>query len=81
MTDDELEIGCAVRYALGRRTYIVPFMCKRVKMHVENGALTKRAMNQIITEIDREEQMNCLGSQCDKDAWLDLRSWLRKRVE
>ena len=78
--DDEnfdLIVIAAFRYALGRRTYIVPTVCNFIK------ANSKHILNQtkeiIITEIieaKNQEYGKSLGDDIDAKEWLNLELFL-----
>lgn len=69
-------IVCAVRYALGRRTYIVSSITDIAKENVDIMQInTKRA---IINSIQQTED---LGDSFDKKKWEELLMLLRNSLE
>lgn len=78
MTDEELIYLCAFRYALGRRSYIVYFVCGKLRELCREGRLSQFAREAIIREIDDYKQMfGSLGSNCDANDWEGLQEYLR----
>jgi hypothetical protein len=73
MKDEELICLCALRYAIGRRTYITGVVADYLltKIHL----LSDTCRQQIIKEIQEADD---LGGGCDKEAWENL---LKKAIE
>jgi hypothetical protein len=71
-TKDDLNmlITSAVRYALGRETYIVDWTCELVRKYMDH--LTENTLETIVRDIQREKERDNLGMDCDKDDWKDL---------
>ena len=69
MSDYEHIIICAVRYALGRMTYIVNLTVNYVLKDIEENKLSKRCLSVIKQDI---EYTNDLGMECDKKDWQRL---------
>lgn len=64
---------CAVRYALGRRTYIVDWTCSFI---IKNAhLLTERDKKVIIRDIKEQERFG-YGDKCDEKDWLKLLKFL-----
>ncbi|HEC91572.1 MAG TPA: hypothetical protein ENI51_01035 [Candidatus Atribacteria bacterium] len=76
MNDEELILLCALRYALGRRSYIVGVVSNYIRKKMEN--LSFVAIGNIIDEITKAEKENGLGSKIDKEEWLNLRRTLNE---
>lgn len=75
MSNDELIIVCAVRYALGRMTYIVSVVCDYVAS--KKDTLSQNCINIIIRDIEEEMQRyhnsgHTLGMECDEKEWVKL---------
>lgn len=75
MSIEEQILICAVRYALGRMTYIVDDVCKYVAS--KKDSLSKHCKNVIINDIEEEIAMyHRLGRTCgmvsDELDWLEL---------
>ena len=81
MTTDELIITCAVRYALGRQSYIVGVVSDYVanKRKVLSDSCKKIIMQDIKEEIEfYHRQGLTLGMKCDEQAWLNLLTRLKE---
>ena len=66
MSDYENIIISAVRYALGRMTYIVNLTVNYVLKDIEENKLSKKCLYIIKKDI---ENANDLGMECDKKDW------------
>lgn len=80
MTGDEQILICAVRYALGRRSYIVGYVTEYVKYKIK--ALSKECINIIIRDIEEELERyhnagQTLGDDCDEKDWCRLLELLK----
>ena len=60
---------CAVRYALGRRTYIVDWTCEFITNNLH--LITEKDKNVMIRDIKHQERYG-YGDDCDKSDWLKL---------
>lgn len=71
MSDFELILMCALRYALGRRTYIVGVVADYITKELPN--LSNACISNIIKDID-ESRTNFFGDSdaCDKESWTHL---------
>lgn len=67
MTDYESVLICALRYALGRRSYIVGIVTRYII-----SELPKLSMKFKKIMIDDIEQALYYGDDCDKDDWMRL---------
>lgn len=70
---------CALRYALGRRTYIPKTVAEFIKEYPE--AIDSRVKMVMLKDID--EYFDCRGTyykddEYDYETWLDLKKWLEK---
>ena len=84
MKPEEMILICAVRYALGRMSYIVHEVCQYVTFTRKN--LSKECIKIIIRDIEEELEMyhrsgNLLGMECDEKEWLKLRDLLKEGLE
>ena len=84
MTNDEQILICAVRYALGRMSYIVGVVCQYVMFGRKK--LSHQCIDIIIRDIEEElERYNeagfKLGMECDERDWIALRDILREELE
>ena len=69
MTDYEHIVISAVRYALGRMTYIVELTVNYVLEEIENDELSDRCLNVIREDIKKAQNY---GMDCNKAHWLKL---------
>lgn len=77
MTDYEHIVISAVRYALGRMTYIVELTVNYVLEEIENDKLSDRCLDVIRKEIKKAKD---LGMDCDKEQWLKLLSRIEEVI-
>lgn len=68
----------AVRYALGRRTYIVWDTVNYIKHVLPH--LQRNDINVIYTDIVEAESENRLGDDCDVEDWLSLKKCIEDYV-
>lgn len=73
--DAYLFLVSAVRYALGRRTYIVGWTCEQVRKIAPK--LTADQQSVLIRDIAKCDDY---GHECDKEEWLSLLAWLSEQV-
>ena len=75
MSHEEQILICAVRYALGRMSYIVGVVAEYVS--VKQPGLSKECINIIIRDIEEELERyhkcgQLLGMECDERTWVRL---------
>lgn len=75
MSHEEQILICAVRYALGRMSYIVGVVAEYVA--VKQPELSKESINIIIRDIEEElkrhhDAGHTLGMECDERTWVRL---------
>ena len=75
MNSEEQILICAVRYALGRMSYIVGVVPEYVA--VKQPELSKECINIIIRDIEEELKRyhdvgQTLGMECDERTWMRL---------
>lgn len=75
MSIEEQILLCAVRYALGRRSYIVGTVCEYVRLNRQK--LSEQCVNIIIRDIKEESERyhragQTLGDDCDERTWINL---------
>jgi len=70
MTDIEHMYCCALRYGLGRRTYITSV----ISSFLLKQKLSKKCIHIMIQDIEREDN---LGDECDKKNWNKLLNHLQ----
>lgn len=78
MTDYEMVLICALRYALGRRSYMVGIVTNYIDAVIRLGGLSDICKAAMITEI---EQTPDYGDECDKADWLRLLEKLKGEIE
>lgn len=84
MNTDELILLCAVRYALGRRSYMVSTVAEHVALNL--GKLSKYCVDFIIRDIEEEIEFyhrsgHTCGDACDERVWLNLLEKLKSEPE
>lgn len=81
MTPDEQILICAVRYALGRMSYIVGVVCDYVKS--KRNELSDNCKNIIIKDIEEQLEFyhragHALGMGYDETQWVELHNILKE---
>lgn len=84
LSTPELEtlIVCSVRYALGRKSYIVSDVCSLTKKFWEAiPKSTKLVIRKAISEaIDfAAKKSSLVGMKCDHDNWVELLEWTTEK--
>lgn len=74
MSDYEHIVISAIRYALGRMTYIVELTVNYILQEIEDNKLSDSCLNVIREDIKSTKNY---GMDCDKKQWLKL----LKRIE
>lgn len=74
ITDYEHMLISAMRYALGRRTYIVELTCRYIELQIPR--LSDRCKDVMIKDIESE---NNYGDECDREDWMRLLEKLKNR--
>lgn len=80
MAPEEQILICAVRYTLGRMSYIVGVVCDYV--YFKRKTLSRECINIIIRDIEEEMERYhgsgaLLGMECDERTWSRLLEALR----
>lgn len=77
VADDDLEciIGCAMRYALGRSTYMPSLVCDFIKKHLD--ILSKKSLEVMIRDI----VIDLKSDTPQADVWQSLKSELEGRLK
>lgn len=78
MTDHEQIMVSALRYALGRRTYIVGDTHRYISRHIPD--MSQHCKNVMIDDI-KNQRLFGYGDDCDKEDWMHLLSELRGEGE
>lgn len=81
MSDEELILMCAVRYALGRQSYIVGTVVEYVAR--KRKILSDNCIKIIVDDIDEQMRFyhsmgQTLGMECDERRWFNLLFILRE---
>jgi hypothetical protein len=72
--NEEIVLICAMRYALGRRTYVVGSVCSELKKHYNEFSITSR--KKIVKKIeDYQNEYGIIGSKIDDIEWNKIK-WL-----
>jgi hypothetical protein len=74
---------CAMRYAIGRRTYACSIVANFIKARWRDLDVTHRSLllRDLNEEIERKKRgVGCLGSECDEKVWRELYSWMEQHA-
>lgn len=77
--NEDILIGCAFRYALGRRTYVVDSVCSEIERRVADISLKTR--HRFIKEIDEAITEERAGMQMDIDRWNKCRDIITESLD
>lgn len=77
MTDYEHMIVSAVRYALGRMTYIVEITVNYVLQEIEDDKLSDQCLSLILSDIQNTRDY---GMNCDKEQWIKLLNRIKEVI-
>ena len=84
ITPDQIDffgavLNCAVRYCIGRMTYMPGLVTDWIMQHC-HGLLTAKTLGVMKRDIDeaRTKPYLSLGDSCDVVTWLKFRDWLEK---
>lgn len=76
---DELAM-CAVRYGLGRTTYVSHSIPDAIRCHLTN--ISSFALSNIVRDIGRyKEEYGQIGWDCDDKSWLTLKGELEHEIK
>lgn len=70
-------LNCAVRYCIGRMTYMPGLVTDWIMQHC-HGLLTGKTIFVMKRDIDEARERDGLGMDCDVETWLKFREWLEK---
>lgn len=70
-------LNCAVRYCIGRETYMPGLVTDWIMEH-SHGMLTDKTIGVMKRDIDEARGHDGLGMDCDVRTWLKFRDWLEK---
>lgn len=68
----------SIRYALGRKTYIVDWTCEFISNNLH--LLTNKDINVAIRDIKQQEKIFGLGDDCDIASWHKLLKILEEHI-
>jgi len=69
--NEEIVLGCAFRYAIGRQTYVVSSVCEELQRHYP--ILNKSFKERIVKEINEHyKQYGSLGHEIDEIEWRNI---------
>lgn len=82
ITPDQIDffgavLNCAVRYYIGRMTYMPGMVTDWIMQHC-HGLLTAKTLHVMKRDIDEARSRGGLGMDCDVETWLKFRAWLDK---
>lgn len=69
---------CALRYCLGRRTYMPGLVTRWVRGNC-NGILTGDDIGVMLEDIDWQRRHGSLGDSCDVQVWEQFEEWLKEQ--
>ena len=80
ITPDQIDffgavLNCAVRYCIGRKTYMPGLVTDWIMQHC-HGILTAKTLHVMKRDIDEARERDGLGMDCDVATWLRFREWL-----
>jgi len=78
---------CAIRYSLGRRTYMPGLVCEIIKSHINDIVDTDldimlRDINEysgMFNQMSNDDEM--YGDPCDFETWKDMVSFLKSTIK
>lgn len=70
-------LNCAVRYCIGRMTYMPGLVTDWIMQHC-HGLLTGKTIFVMKRDIDEAKEHDGLGMDCDVETWRKFREWLDK---
>ena len=70
-------LNCAVRYCIGRMTYMPGLVTDWIMQHC-HGLLTEKTLHVMKRDIDEARERAGLGMDCDVETWRRFREWLEK---
>lgn len=76
--DQDITIGCAFRYALGRRTYVVDSVANEIERNVNE--ISEKTRKRIIVEINEAIWSGNAGADMDVKRWRQCRSAIEKSL-
>lgn len=77
--DQDITIGCAFRYALGRSTYVVSSVASEIEENVERISIKTR--HRMIAEIEEAITNKTAGMQMDVERWWQCRGIIEQSLK
>ena len=71
---------CAVRYSLGRRTYMPGLVTVWIMGHCA-GLMNKSDIAVMLRDIQYQREHGSLGDACDVATWENFERWLNQQLE
>lgn len=79
--ETQLMVTCAIRYCVGRRTYMPSLITEWVKRHWDELSTSTKVIIYRDLAYDFKQGRN-MGDSCDLETWLSFQEWvLQKLVE
>jgi hypothetical protein len=73
-------LTCAVRYSIGRATYMPGLVTDWIMGHCA-GMLCRKTLGVMLRDIDDAAKQDGLGMECDARTWMNFRTWILKEME
>jgi hypothetical protein len=70
--DQDITIGCAFRYALGRRTYVIDSVASEIERQVDE--ISTKTLARFVREIGDAIDNKSAGMDMDERRWLECRA-------
>ena len=77
--NEDITIGCAFRYALGRMTYVVSSVCDEIERLAPT--ISEKTRRRFIVEIDEAIERDAAGMQMDVDRWRKCRAIIEQSLK
>ena len=77
--DQDITIGCAFRYALGRMTYVVSSVCDEIERLAPT--ISEKTRYRFIREIDEAIANDAAGMQMDIERWQKCRAVIEQSLK
>lgn len=76
--NEDIVIGCAFRYALGRKTYVVSSVCDEIERQVDQ--ISEKTRRRMIVEINEAIWTQNAGMEMDVQRWRQCRLIIEKSL-
>ena len=76
---------CAMRYAIGRRTYMTGLVADYIKenclyVNAQDRSNMLRDLTEEIVHVEANPSMKWLGDACDVAAWMELQKFMKENI-